>query len=150
MAEPQTLVDIKDDMKAAMKERDKEKVATLRMLISSLNNATIDQGDDLDDEAVVRVLNKEAKKRREAIDAYRDGGREEQAQKEERELEVIKEYLPEQLDDEEVEEMIDEIIEQTGAESPGDMGQVMGQIMPKVKGRYDGSKVKDMVLAKLN
>jgi hypothetical protein len=137
-------------MKAAMKERDKEKVATLRMLISSLNNATIDQGDDLDDEAVVRVLNKEAKKRREAIDAYRDGGREEQAQKEERELEVIKEYLPEQLDDEEVEEMIDEIIEQTGAESPGDMGQVMGQIMPKVKGRYDGSKVKDMVLAKLN
>jgi hypothetical protein len=150
MAEPQTLTDIKDDMKAAMKERDKEKVATLRMLISSLNNATIDQGDDLDDEAVVRVLNKEAKKRREAIDAYREGGREEQAQKEERELEVIKEYLPEQLDDEEVEEMIDEIIEQTGAESPGDMGQVMGQIMPKVKGRFDGSKVKDMVLAKLN
>lgn len=150
MAEPQTLTDIKDDMKAAMKDRDKETVATLRMLISSLNNATIDQGDDLDEEAVVRVLNKEAKKRREAIEAYRDGGREEQAQKEERELEVIKEYLPEQLDDEEVEEMIDEIIEATGAESPGDMGQVMGQIMPKVKGRFDGSKVKDMVLAKLN
>ncbi len=150
MAEPQTLTDIKDDMKAAMKDRDKETVATLRMLISSLNNATIDQGDDLDEEAVVRVLNKEAKKRREAIEAYRDGGREEQAQKEERELEVIKEYLPEQLDDEEVEEMIDEIIEKTGAESPGDMGQVMGQIMPKVKGRFDGSKVKDMVLAKLN
>ena len=150
MAEPQTLTDIKDDMKAAMKERDKEKVATLRMLISSLNNATIDQGDDLDDEAVVRVLNKEAKKRREAIEAYRDGGREEQAQKEERELEVIKEYLPEQLDDDEVEAMIDEIIEETGAENAGDMGQVMGQIMPKVKGRFDGSKVKDMVLAKLN
>lgn len=149
MAEPETLQELKADMKQAMKDRDKETLGTLRMLISSLNNARIDKGGDLADEDVIRVLSKEAKQRRESIEAYEEGGRQEQADKEQRELEVIKNYLPAQLSDEEVEEMVEEIIDETGAETRADMGQVMGRVMPKVKGRYDGSKVKDIVMDKL-
>jgi uncharacterized protein YqeY len=149
MAETETLAQIKSDMKEAMKDQRKEEVSTLRMLVSSLNNAKIDQGGDLDEDDVIEVLSKEAKQRRESIEAYEEGDRQDLADKEQDELEVIRRYLPEPLSDEEVEQMVDEIIEETGAETQGDMGRVMGQIMPKVKGRYEGSKVKDIVLEKL-
>ena len=149
MGDPQTLQDLKSDMKKAMKAKEKQELSTIRMLLSSLNNKKIDKGGDLDDDDVIEVLSKEAKQRRESIDAYREGGRDDMADKEEAELEVIERYLPEPLTDEEVEQMVDEIIEQTGAETKADMGRVMGQVMPKVKGRYEGSKVKDIVLGKL-
>lgn len=149
MAQTETLEQIKSDMKEAMKDQRKEEVSTLRMLVSSLNNAKIDQGGELDEDDVVEVLSKEAKQRRESIEAYEEGDRQDLADKEQGELEVIQRYLPEPLSDEEVEQMVDEIIEETGAETQGDMGRVMGQIMPKVKGRYEGSKVKDIVLEKL-
>lgn len=149
MAETETLEQIKSDMKEAMKDQRKEEVSTLRMLVSSLNNTKIEQGGELDEDDVVEVLSREAKQRRESIEAYEEGDRQDLADKEQGELEVIQRYLPEPLSDEEVEQMVDEIIEKTGAETQGDMGQVMGQIMPKVKGRYEGSKVKDIVLEKL-
>lgn len=149
MADTETLEQIKSDMKEAMKDQRKEEVSTLRMLVSSLNNAKIDQGGELDEDDVVEVLSREAKQRRESIEAYEEGDRQDLADKEQGELEVIQRYLPEPLSDEEVEQMVDEIIEETGAETQGDMGRVMGQIMPKVKGRYEGSKVKDIVLEKL-
>lgn len=149
MAETETLEQIKSDMKEAMKDQRTEEVSTLRMLVSSLNNTKIEQGGELDEEDVVEVLSREAKQRRESIEAYEEGDRQDLADKEQGELEVIQRYLPEPLSDEEVEQMVDEIIEETGAETQGDMGQVMGQIMPKVKGRYEGSKVKDIVLEKL-
>jgi len=149
MAETETLEQIKSDMKEAMKDQRKEEVLTLRMLVSSLNNAKIEQGDELDEDDVVEVLSGEAKQRRESIEAYEDGDRQDLADKEQGELEVIQRYLPEPLSDEEVEQMVDEIIEETGAETQSDMGRVMGQIMPKVKGRYEGSKVRDIVLEKL-
>ncbi len=149
MAETETLEQIKSDMKEAMKDQRKEEVSTLRMLVSSLNNTKIEQGGELDEDDVVEVLSREAKQRRESIEAYEKGDRQDLADKEQGELEVIQRYLPEPLSDEEVEQMVDEIIEKTGAETQGDMGQVMGQIMPKVKGRYEGSKVKDIVLEKL-
>lgn len=149
MGEPETVQQIKSDMKSAMKAGNKGEVSTLRMLVSSLNNAKIDKGGDLTEDDVVDVLGKEAKQRRESIEAYREGGREERAEKEEAELEIIQRYLPEQLSDEEAEELVEEVIEETGAETRGDMGRVMGQVMPKVKGRYEGSKIKDIVMEKL-
>ena len=147
--EPQTLQQIKSDMKEAMKAGEKEEVSTLRMLISSLNNAKIAGGGELSDDDVIDVLSTEAKQRKESIEAYRDGGRDDLADKEEQELEVVQSYLPEQLDDDEIAEIVDEAIDETGAETRSDMGRVMGKVMPQVKGQADGSKVKDIVMEKL-
>ena len=149
MGEPETIQQLKSDMKEAMKASRKDELSTIRMLLSSLNNKKIEKGEDLEEDDVIEVLSKEAKQRRESIEAYREGGRNDLADKEEAELEVIERYLPEPLSDREVAEMVEEVIDQTGAESPSDMGRVMGQIMPRVKGRYEGSKVKDIVLGKL-
>ncbi|QDG54892.1 GatB/YqeY domain-containing protein [Persicimonas caeni] len=140
---------MKADMKAAMKAREKDKLQTIRSLLSSLKNARIDKGDDLDEDEVISVLSTEAKKRREAAEMYADGGRDELAEKEEAEIKVIEEYLPEQMTDDEAEALVDEAIESTGASSKADMGKVMGYVMPKIKGRYEGSKMKDIVLGKL-
>jgi uncharacterized protein YqeY len=149
MAETETLQQLKTDMKTAMKAREKEKLQTIRSLISSLQNAGIDKQGDLDEDDVIDVLSTEAKKRREAIDAYTEGGRQELADKEEAELRVIEDYLPPQMSDEEAEALVDEAIDKTGASSKADMGKVMGFVMPKVKGVYDGSKIKDIVMGKL-
>ena len=149
MAETETIQQMKTDMKAAMKAREKGKLQAIRTLLSSLNNARIEKGSDLDEDDVISVLSTEAKKRREAAQAYEEGGRQELADKEKRELDVIQEYLPPQLTDQEVEELVDQAIEKTGASSKADMGKVMGFVMPKVKGRYEGSKVKDIVLGRL-
>ena len=149
MAEAETLQQMKADMKAAMKAREKVKLQTIRTLLSSLKNASIDKKGDLDEDDIIDVLSTEAKKRREAMDAYSEGGRDELAEQEEAELRVIEEYLPPQMSDEEAEALVDEAIEKTGASSKADMGKVMGYVMPKVKGVYDGSKVKDIVLGKL-
>lgn len=149
MAETETVQKIKSDMKTAMKAREKERTQTLRMLISSLNNAKIELGEDLDEDDVIDVLSTEAKKRREAAESYREGDRDELADKEEAELEVIEEYLPKQLTDEEATELVDEVIAATGAESKAEMGKVMGSIMPRIKGRYQGSKIKNIVLERL-
>ena len=149
MAETETILKIKSDMKTAMKAREKERVQTLRMLISSLNNAKIELGEELDEDDVIDVLSTEAKKRREAAESYEEGGRDELADKEKAELSVIEEYLPTQLSDDEAAELVDEVIEAVGAESRADMGKVMGSIMPRIKGRYQGSKIKDIVLEKL-
>lgn len=141
---------LKDDIKTAMKQRDTERLSTLRMVHSSLKNKSIDVGHDLDDEEVVEVLAKEAKKRRESVEAYEKGNRPELADKERAELAVIQEYLPDPMTDEEAADLVDEVIEQTGAESRREMGKVMGAIVPRIKGRYDAGKIKDIVLDKLD
>lgn len=144
-----TLEQLKTDMKAAMRARESQKLQTIRSLISSLQNAAIAKGGELDADDTLGVLSTEAKKRRESIDAYTQAGRAELAEQEAAELAVIQEYLPRPLTDEEAAAIIDEVIAQTGASSKGDMGKVMGAAMPRLKGRYDGSKVKDIVLGKL-
>ncbi len=145
----ETLEQMKTDMKAAMKAKEKEKLMTIRMLISSLNNQKIELQRELTEDDIVGVLSTEAKKRREAAQAYRDGDRLELAEKEEFELGVVEDYLPKQLTDEEIGALVDEVIEQTGASTKADMGKVMGPMMGKVKGKADGSKVKDIVMSKL-
>ena len=119
------------------------------MLISSLDNARIELQRDLTEEDILEVLATEAKKRRESSQAYREGNRAELADKEDAELEVINEYLPEQLSDEEVGQLVEQTIAEVGASSKRDMGKVMGQVIPQVKGRFDGNRVKEIVLAKL-
>lgn len=149
MADAKTFLQLKDDMKTAMKAREKVKLGTIRMLISALKNKAIDLRADLTEEDVIAVLTSEGKKRRDSIELYRKGEREDLAEIEEVELALILTYLPKQLTDEEVAVMVDEVIAQTGASAKSDMGKVMGAMMPKVKGLYDGKKVKTLVMSKL-
>ncbi len=140
---------LKEDMKTAMKAREKDRLQTIRMLLSSLKNEQIELQRDLTEEDILNVFSTEAKKRREAAKAYRDGDRLELAEQEEAELEVIADYLPKPLSDEEVGAIVEEVIASVGATSKKDMSKVMGPVMAKTKGRFEGSKVKDIVLAKL-
>lgn len=149
MAEAETYVQMQSDMKDAMRARDAERRDTLRMLISVLKNKKIELQRDLTEEDILSALSTEAKKRRESAQAYHDGDRPELAAKEEAELVIIEEYLPKQLTDDEALEIVKQAIADTGASTKRDMGKVMGKVMPEFKGRYDGSKVKDLVLANL-
>lgn len=141
---------ILEDFKQAMKQGDKENLSTLRMLKSAIQNREIELGEDLDDEEVQEVLSKEAKSRRESIEQFEEGGREELADKERRELELIEDYLPEPLTDEELDRMIEGVIGEVDATDPSDLGDVMQQIMPQVRGRAEGERVKERVREKLS
>jgi len=138
-----------DDMKTAMKSGNKIALETLRMLRSQLKNASIAKGEDLSEEDVVGVLSKEAKKRKESLELYRQGGREDLAEKEEMEMQIIVSYLPEALSEDELAKIVDKAVVETEAESLRDMGKVMGVVMPQVKGRADGKAVQEMVKKKL-
>jgi len=129
---------LQGDLKDAMRNRDDVKRDTLRLVLSSLHNAEIDSGRDLDDEGVVGVLQKEAKQRRESIDEFRKGGREEKAAQEEAELQVISTYLPEALSREEILAAAREVVAETGAGGMKDIGKVMPVLMERLAGRADG------------
>ena len=138
-----------EDMRAAMKARESVRVATLRMAMTAVKNAQVEAGHELDDDEVVGVLTKEAKKRRESITAYTDAGRDDLADTETAELAVLEAYLPEQLSEHEIAALIDAAIAETGATDVKAMGQVMQAVMPKVQGRADGSTVSALVRARL-
>jgi uncharacterized protein len=141
--------DVQTAMYAAMKERRADEVAALRLALSALKSAAIEARHDLSDEEAVAVLQREARKRREAEQAYREAGRTERADQEAFELEVIGRYLPAALDPAELAGLVDEAVAATGASGPKDVGRVMGQVMPKVKGRADGNEVRRLVLERL-
>lgn len=132
-----------DDMTAALKARDELRKSTLRMAMSAVTNAEVagKQARELSDAEVLDVLGKEAKKRREAVTAYRDAGRTELADKEQAEAAILAEYLPEQLGADEIAALVSEAIASTAAEGPRGIGAVMGALQPKVKGRADGGVV---------
>jgi uncharacterized protein YqeY len=142
---------IAEDTKTAMKAGEKDRVATLRMLSSKMQEAEVrgrgTEGRDfeLDEAAEIQVLSSYAKQRRESIESYRKAGREDLAAKEEAELAIVKEYLPKQLGADEIREIVKQAIDQTGATSPRDMGAVMKVVMPKVKGVADGKVVNQLV-----
>ncbi|TXD34108.1 GatB/YqeY domain-containing protein [Lujinxingia vulgaris] len=140
---------IKDDVKTAMKARDTERLSTLRMLQSTIKNQEIELKRPLTDDEITDVLATEIKKRRQSAEVYESGGRPELAEKEIQEIGFLQEYLPAQLSDEEAGAIVADAIAEVGAESRKDMGKVMGVVIPKLKGVYDTSKVKDLVLAKL-
>src|SRR5215218_990480 len=127
---------VKTDVTTAMKAGERERVHALRLIVNELQKAAKDgDGDD------VAVLQRERKRRLEAAEAYRDGGRADLAAGEEREAEIIASYMPEQLSDEELGAIVGDAVAESGASSPRDMGKVMGLVMPKVKGRADGKRV---------
>jgi uncharacterized protein len=132
------------DARAAMKAGERERASALRLIVDSLQqDAKLGKGDE------VAVLQRERKKRLEAAQAYRDAGRDEQADAEALEAELIEAYLPEQLSDEELAEMVEAAIAETGATEQRQMGQVMGALMPKVGGRADGKRISSVVREKL-
>lgn len=138
-----------DEMRAAMKERDSVKVATLRMLMTSIKNAEVSKIGELTDDETLEVVAKEAKRRRESIEAYQSASRDDLVERESAELKVLEAYLPAGLSHDEVAALVDEAISETGASSPKQMGEVMKVLMPKIRGRADGSLVSALVKLKL-
>jgi len=139
-----------DDMKAAMKTGDKDRLNTIRLLRGQIKDAAINQQKELDEEEELAVLANAAKKRRESILAFENAGRDDLVEKESKELKVIESYLPEQLGDEEIEKIVDSAIQDAGAQTIKDLGKVMPVVMDKVKGRADGKVVSQVVKSKLS
>ncbi len=140
---------IQTDLKNAQLSRDEIKVSTLRILISEIKNAQIQKMGELSDQEVISIIQREAKKRKEAAAGFRSGNREEAAVKEEEELKILESYLPAQMSGEELAKIVEEAISQTGAASMADMGKVMGAVMGKVAGRADGGAVSALVKERL-
>ncbi|MBI2338267.1 GatB/YqeY domain-containing protein [Candidatus Daviesbacteria bacterium] len=141
---------IQEDLKAAQLAKDEIKVSTLRLLLSEIKNKEIalrqSSGQaSLSDSDVISVIQREAKKRKEAAEGFRVGGREESAVKEEAELKILESYLPAQLSNEELTKIVEEAIKESGAVSLADMGKVMGAVMGKTGGRADGGTVSNLV-----
>lgn len=135
---------ILSDLSAAMKEQDEQKVSTLRMVKAALLHAQKETGDDadLDDETVLSLLSKEAKKRKESAEAFRSGDREELAAKEDAELAIIEAYLPAQASDDDIRAAVQSVIDDMGGDN---FGAVMGAAMKKLQGQADGNRVKTIV-----
>ena len=140
---------LEDELKQAMVARDQPRRDALRLILSSLRSAEKELQRPLHDDEELQVLQRERKRRLEAAEAFRGGGREEQAQAEEQELAVLEEFMPEPLGEEELEEIIDDAIAEVGATSMRDLGRVMADVMPQVSGRADGSVVSQLVKEKL-
>jgi hypothetical protein len=140
---------LQDDMKTAMKAGDKDRLKVVRLIRAAINQIEVDQRIELDDAAVLGVLNKMVKQRRDSISQFRDGGRDDLADVELAEIVVIENYLPEQMSDDELDAMIAKAISEIGAASIRDMGKVMGAVKAKAEGRADmaavGAKVKSIL-----
>ena len=144
---------ISEDIKTAMKARDKVRLETVRsikkVIIEKETEVRPKGQDELTPEQELELLAQQAKQRRDSIEQYRQGGRDDLADKEAQELAIIETYLPAQLSFEEIEAVIDKIIASVGASSPKDMGKVMGPAMKELKGKADGKQVQEIVKAKL-
>lgn len=144
---------LRDELKESMLAKNTEKTSVLRMVISAIGYFEIQKGGAgyiATDEDVMKVLQKEAKQRKDSIEQFRAGGREELAAKEEHELKMLQAYLPEEMSEEEITRLVEEAIATTGASTQADMGKVMGALMPKTKGKADGSLVSKIVREKLS
>ncbi|SEN04375.1 GatB/YqeY domain-containing protein [Lihuaxuella thermophila] len=139
------LEQLDQDMKSALKNKEKTKLSTIRMLRASIKKVEIDKKRPLNDDEVLEVIGREIKQRRDSLSEYEKAGREDLAQKEREEIEILETYLPEQLSEEELRSLVRQVIQEVGASSKADMGKVMGAIMPKVKGRADGRLVNRLV-----
>ena len=140
---------IEDELKAARLARDRDRRDALSLILNALRSSEKELRRPLSDDEELQVLQRERKRRVEAAEAFRGAGREEQAEDEEYELEVLEEFMPEPLSEEELEEIIDDVISEVGATSIRDMGRVMAGVMHQVSGRADGSTVSQLVKEKL-
>ena len=140
---------IEEELKQARLARDNERRDALSLILASLRSAEKELQRPLSDDEELQVLQRERKRRLEAAEAYEQAGREEQADAEEFELDVLEEFMPEPLDEDELEEIVDDVIAEVGATSLRDLGRVMADVMPQVSGRADGSTVSQLVREKL-
>ncbi|HET9242875.1 MAG TPA: GatB/YqeY domain-containing protein [Gaiella sp.] len=143
------IADIEQELKDARLARDDARRDALSLLLSALRSAEKELQRSLSEDESLQVLQRERKRRVEAMEAYDAAGREEQADREEFELEVIEEFMPEPLSEEELEDIVDNVIAEVGATSIRDLGRVMADVMPQVSGRTDGSTVSQLVREKL-
>ena len=141
---------ITEDMKSAMKAGDKDRLKVVRLIMAAIKQVEVDSRSELDDAGVLGVLEKMVKQRRDSVEQFENGGRNDLAAAERAEIEVLQAYLPEQLSSGEIEALVDEVIAATGAESIRDMGMVMGQIKAKAAGRADMGTVSATVKDRLN
>ena len=140
---------IEDELREAMKARDAERRDALRLILNALKGSQKELQRPLTEEEELQVLQRERKRRIEAAEAFRSGGRVGQAAGEERELAILEEFMPTPLSEEEIEEIVDDVIAEVGATSMADLGRVMADVMPQVAGRADGSVVSQIVREKL-
>lgn len=141
---------VSNDLKEAMKAKDKVRLRALRSLRSALANKEIDQREEgtetvLSEQDALAVVRKQVKQREDSIEQYEEAGREDLVEKEQEEIDVLEDYLPAELSDEELAERLEAIIEEVGATSMADMGPVMGRAMDELRGRADGNRVRKMV-----
>ena len=141
---------LKADMIAAMKGKEKERLEAIRFIQAAIKRQEVDTRKDLDDQAVIAILNNQAKQRRDSIEQFKKGGRNDLVVKEEAELKVLQSYLPEQLSSDELEKIVAETIKESGASGMKDLGAVMKALMPKVAGRADGGAISALVRQKLS
>jgi uncharacterized protein YqeY len=141
---------IKDDMKQAMRAKEKERLATIRLVLAAVKQKEVDERAEITDADVLAILDKMVKQRRESIKQYTEAGREELAEVEQKEIEIIQSYLPQPLADDEIAALVEQAISDSGAQSVRDMGKVMGLLKPQLQGRADVGAVSQQVKAKLN
>ncbi|RNA68862.1 GatB/YqeY domain-containing protein [Alteribacter keqinensis] len=141
---------LNEDMKQAMKNKEKQRLVVIRSVKSALQNEQIKQGKELTEDEALTVLGREMKQRKESLQEFEKANRDDLVAKIKAEMEVLETYLPEQLSDDELQKIVDETIVQVGASSKSDMGKVMGAIMPKVKGKADGNQVNRLVVKSLS
>jgi uncharacterized protein YqeY len=144
------LNDLNQDMKQAMKDKNKQKLSVIRMLKASLQNEAIKQGRELNEEEELTVLVREMKQRKDSLQEFEKAGRDDLVAGLQDEIAVLTPYLPRQLTEEELQEIVAQTISETGAASKADMGKVMGALMPKVKGKADGGLVNRIVQQQLS
>lgn len=141
---------IQNDMKISLKNGEKVKANTLRLLISKLKNKAIEVRSSLDDKQILQVIQKTAKQHKESIRMYKDGNREDLVKQEQAELDIVEEYLPSMMSEKEVNTVVESIIQETGATTMADFGKVMPQVMKKGAGKIDGSIAQSILKSKLS
>ncbi|GGC82565.1 GatB/YqeY domain-containing protein [Enterococcus wangshanyuanii] len=139
------LTTLNDDIKTAMKSKDKETLSVLRMLKAAIQNEQIKANRDLDGEEELTVLSREMKQRRDSLSEFEKAGRDDLADKVKIEITIVEKYMPQQLSEEEIRQIVKTAIDQTGASSPKEFGKVMSAVMPAVKGKADGNQVNAIV-----
>jgi uncharacterized protein YqeY len=144
------LTTLNEDMKQAMRAKDKETLQVIRMLKASIQNEQIKKGQDLNDEEELTVLSREMKQRRDSLTEFEKADRTDLADKVKKEIVIVEKYLPAQLSEDEIRAIVTEAFATTGATSPKEFGKVMGAVMPKVKGKADGNQVNAIVKELLN
>jgi uncharacterized protein len=141
---------LQSDTTASMRSGDALRRDTLRMVQNAAYNLEKKNGKPLTDDELLAVVSREVKTRRESVEAFRKGGREDLASKEEAEIAILGEYLPEQLSPAELTDLVDQAVAATGASTPRDLGKVMGWLAPRTRGRADGKVLSELVAARLN